>query len=193
MGSSKRMMFPVAFALLVYGSCAHEPPAREPAPAIPYPTTLAPAVRACCSAFRLARQEDVRGAWLDSDGEGSVPFFVEGDFNGDGAKDAAVLLIAGDGVGVELAVFEGGPQVYRLGHRRSLSRVDDIQIAAPQEVVLRLVRKGEEWAPEGGDVPQTYPHFHDAIAFETRKANPQGMVLAYAHLIYWNGKSYAAY
>lgn len=122
-----------------------------------------------------------------------MAFYVEGDFNGDGAQDAAALLVAADGAGVELAVFEGAPQGrYRLAHRRSLSKVDGLQIATPQEVVLLLVRKGEEWAPEAGDVPRSYDHAHDAIAFETRKAD-RGTIIAYAHLLYWNGESYAEY
>ncbi len=202
MDSCKQIILLALMGLTLLASCTREPSAPErsrpsprgaQAPAIDYPSGLADAVNACCAGFHLPRRNEVRGAWADSDGAGSVAFFVEGDFNGDGAKDAAALLVSSDGAAVELAVFEGGPGSYRLAHRRSLSRVDDLKIEAPQEIVLVLVRRGDEWAPECGDVPQTFAHSHDAIAFETRKTDAQGSVLAYAHLLYWNGKSYAEY
>ncbi len=150
-------------------------------------------MRQCCSDFHLPRQNEVQGAWLDSDGEGSVPFLIEGDFKGDGSQDAAVLLVAANRAGVALAIFERAGQGYRLAHRRALDRFGDVVIGAPQEIILQLVRKGEEWAPEGGDVPMTYAHAHDAIGLETRKADTQGLVIAYKHLIYWDGKKYAEY
>jgi hypothetical protein len=133
------------------------------------------------------------GAWADSDGTGSVPFFVEGDFNGDKTNDAAVLLVAASGVSVELVIFERAAQGFRLAHRRGLERVDDVVIATPQEIVLLLVRKGDDWAPEGGDVPQTYEHAHDAISLETRKVDSAGNPIYYKHLVYWNGEKYAEY
>lgn len=132
-------------------------------------------------------------AWLDSNGEGSVAFFVEGDFNGDGRKDAAVILIGTPESKVQLVVFEGTSQGYRQAYTRPLEKVGDLKIGAPQEIVLLLVRKGEEWAPEAGDVPQTYEHAFDAVAFETRKTDAVGSLIAYLHLVYWDGKRYAEY
>lgn len=191
----------VPLAILLAGCSQPSPPQPERAapstpsfndPAVTYPNGLAEAARKCCGDFHLPQRNEVHGAWMDSDGEGSVPFLVQGDFNGDGLKDAAALLVSASGSAALLVVFEGAAQDYRLAHRRPLDSVGDVTIAAPQEIVLRLIRKGEEWAPESGDVPQDYVHAHDAIPFETRKVVAHGLI-HYQHLIYWDGKQYAEY
>ncbi len=198
----KRRMYMLAAGLMLLAACSRPSPAQDeraaaPAPsssdpAVGYPTGLAEAVRRCCPDFHLPRQDEVHGKWQDSTGAGSVPFLIEGDFNGDGAKDAAVLLVAANRAGVALAIFERAGQNYRLAHRRALDRFGDVVIGAPQEIILQLVRKGEEWAPEGGDVPMDYAHAHDAIGFETWKDLEYG-VLNSKQLIYWDGKRYAEY
>lgn len=129
-------------------------------------------------------------------------FAIEGDFNGDRALDVAVLLIDSRG-GPTLALFEHHPPSpglrgtsgrFTLAYRRRLDTVvDDVVIEAPQEIVLRLVKRGEAWAPEGGDVPMAYPHAFDAVEFATFKPTPGGGVEARLHLVYWTGERYAEY
>ncbi len=151
---------------------------------------LVSAVTSCCAGLRLPMARDMRAPWSLQ----AANFAIEGDFNGDQALDAAVLLIDATGNGAPtLAVFHHDNGRFVLADRRRLTRVDDVPIGSPQEVVLRLVKRGSAWAPEGGDVPTAYPHPFDAIEFSSHHVSRSGLIDARLHLLYWNGKQYAAY
>lgn len=170
------------------------PSQRRHEPALAYPAGLTEATQRCCSDWRLPEARDVTGSWQHSPTKGSAAFFVEGDFDGDGLKDAAVLLVDSSGKRVELAIFHarvGGGYVH--AYRRGLARVGDVSIGSPQEIALVLVRKGEDWAPEGGDVQQRFPHEHDAVVFETHKVNEHGSRIHYQQMVYRRGRRYAEY
>lgn len=155
-----------------------------------YRRGLAAAVSACCAGLRLPGGGDMREPWSLQ----THNMAVEGDFNGDGELDAAVLLIeAGAGGGPTLAVFHSGDGRYHLVHRQKVDRLDDVVIERPQDAVLRVVRRGEEWAPEGGDVPRSYPHSFDAIELSSHKIAAGGGVDTRLRLIHWTGSRYAMY
>jgi hypothetical protein len=117
---------------------------------------------------------------------------VRGDFNGDQRGDLAVILIAVQARrSPRLAVFEERASGHVLAHSGQLDEMDDVVIDVPQEVLLRLVKQGEEWAPEAGDVPKSYAHAFDAIELASWKKSVGGAVDNRLHLVYWNGKRYA--
>jgi hypothetical protein len=155
-----------------------------------YRAGLEAAVAACCPEVRLPGGRDMLGPWSLT----NPTYAIEGDFNGDRSVDVAVLLVdTGGAPGPTVAVFHFVEGRYQLAHRQRLDRVDDIAIARPQEIVLRLIKRGEAWAPEGGDVPQTYPHSFDAVAFSTQQSTVTGGLEARQHLLYWNGHRYELY
>lgn len=156
-------------------------------PAPHFRPPLSSAVDDCCAGLRLPGARDIRIPWSLT----TPNYAVEGDFNGDAAVDVAVLLVESGAGAPTLAIFEYRKGRFLLGYRDKLDKVDDVAIEAPQEVVLRLVRRGESWAPEGGDVAPSYPHPFDAIEVSTHKTSPAGGVDTRLHLVYWDGKRYA--
>lgn len=150
---------------------------------------LAAAASECCPGVRLPDARDMLPPWSPA----ASNYAVEGDFNGDGELDAAVLLVdATANTAPTLTVFHRQDGRYRVAYRQRLGTVDDVVIDRAQEIVVRLVKRGEEWAPEGGDVPQAYPHAFDAVAFATHKSTASG-IEARQHLLYWDGRRYAQY
>ena len=154
-----------------------------------YRPGLAAAVSACCAGLRLPGGRDMLVPWsLATPG-----YAIEGDFNGDEQDDAAVLLVdPRAGEGPTLAIFHRQDGRYQLAYRQKMARVDDISISKPQEIVVRLVKRGEKWAPEGGNAARTYPHAFDAIELSTHKATA-GAIHTRVQLIYWSGDRYLTY
>jgi hypothetical protein len=154
-----------------------------------YRAGLAAAVSACCAGLRLPGGRDMLAPWsLTTPG-----YAIEGDFNGDDQDDAVVLLVdPRAGEGPTLAVFHGQDGRYELAYRQKVAQVDDISIAKPQEIVIRRVKRGEEWTPERGDARRTYPHAFDAIELSTHKT-AAGAIDTRLHLIYWSGGRYLTY
>lgn len=105
-------------------------PTPLPTP-IPVPTPEAP------RGWRFPEAKDVRGDWK-AGGKGSAPpYRVRGDFNADGLRDEAWILIPGDGKGSSLFVF--------LKQRDESFRSVQLEYSeegAPQNMFISIAEKG---------------------------------------------------
>jgi hypothetical protein len=144
---------------------------NPPAP----PPALLTSIRKNFPEFRVPAAADLTGQWAQSGRAGVPPFISQGDFNGDGLTDAAVILI-GHNLW-RFVVFEqtsGGAYfpayVARPKLRTELPKVgkdgEGTSIEAPQEMIVKTLVKGQVWAPEGGDQPYQVKLPVDGIVVE---------------------------
>ena len=139
------------------------------------PPALVNSIKKSFPDYHVPAAGDLTGHWAEKKQTGVPPFICQGDFNGDGLTDAAVILI-GQNVW-RLVIFEqrrGGDffpaYVARPKLRVELPKVgkdgEDTSIEAPQEVLLKTIAKGQLWAPEGGDQPHEVKLPVDGIVVE---------------------------
>src|SRR5262249_36776613 len=70
------------------------PPKREQATAtVHLPPQLLTAITANFPTYHVPAGTDLRGQWARAVKTGTPPFICEGDFNGDGLTDVAVILV----------------------------------------------------------------------------------------------------
>jgi hypothetical protein len=137
-----------------------------------FPPALVASVKKNFPGYRIPIEADLTGHWAEREHAGAPPFACKGDFNGDGLTDAAIILL-GKNVW-RLVIFVQGSNgdffpahVARPKMRAELPKVgEDTSIAAPQEVILKTIEKGQVWAPEGGDQPYEVKLRADGIIFE---------------------------
>lgn len=137
------------------------------------PASLADSVSANFPGYRIPAPSDIKEAWNASDA-GASPFLAQGDFNGDGRTDAA-LIILGD-KDWKLVIFEQDDQQHyapaAIFRAKSVEEVPgqsaDAVIASPQQLILAAIKQGETWAPEGGDVPTEIKLKFNGIALSHR-------------------------
>jgi hypothetical protein len=135
----------------------------------PLPDGLSASIRSNFEGYRVPEGKDITSGWTVDKGPGAFSFLCLGDFNGDGAEDAAIILIGEEGW--KFVIFEkDGPGQYRPAfvarpkNKEELGKGWEEEIlAAPQHLLLRTVKKGETWAPEADDDPNLGPMKSDAI------------------------------
>src|SRR5262249_38084951 len=97
------------------------------------------------------------------------PFLAQGDFNGDGRSDAAVIILGENDW--KLVIFEQDEQQHYAP--AAVFRAKTVEeaplyarynvIAAPQHLILKTMRKGETSVVKGGDVPNDFALKFDSI------------------------------
>src|SRR5262245_53506213 len=143
-------------------------PEQSPSGNDSVPAALVDSVNANFSGYRIPAATDIKDAWAGKEA-GASPFFAEGDFTGDGRKDAA-LIILGDS-DWKLVIFEQDEQQHYTP--AAVFRAKTVEeaplyarfnvIAAPQQLILKTMRKGETWVVEGGDVSNDFALKFDSI------------------------------
>jgi len=139
------------------------------------PTRLLTAVSENFPRYHVPAGSDLTGLWAKGDQAGTAPFICQGDFNGDGLADAAIVLIGRDAW--RFVIFEQKPggdflpaYIARPQLPTELAKGgEDISIEAPQEMILEKIAKGQVWAPEGGDEPYEVRLQTDGIILHHRK------------------------
>lgn len=119
--------------------------------------------------YRAPQAKDMTSNWAVEKQASASPFMCRGDFAGDGADDTAIILIGEEGW--RLVVFQKDGRgkyrpafVARPKNKEELGKYWEKEIlAAPQQLVLRTVKKGNTWAPEADDDPNLGPMTVDAI------------------------------
>ena len=154
------------------------------------PAALTEAIEGALPGFSIPGASDLKEEWADDKGR-SFPYITWGYLNGDSLTDVAVVLLGDDEW--KFAILHGGAGGYevvyvREGDAESAAR----DIASPQQIVLRLVLKGESWTPEAGDIPQEFDHDFDAVEF-TVNHRRRFFLEGNASLIYWDGSEYRRY
>jgi hypothetical protein len=102
---------------------------------------------------------------------GTLPFLCWGDFNGDGLRDAAVVIA--NERDWRLVIFEQNQRdqylpafVARPRKKADLGRYwDENMRIAPQQAILRTISRGEAWTPAAGEGWQEIRPQFDAIEF----------------------------
>jgi hypothetical protein len=132
------------------------------------PAALVESVNANFSGYRIPAAADIKDAWAGKEA-GASPFLAQGDFDGDGRNDAAVIII-GDS-DWKLVIFEQDEQQHYAP--AAVFRAKTVEeaplyarynvIAAPQHLILKSMRKGETWVVEGGDVSNDFALKLDSI------------------------------
>jgi hypothetical protein len=155
------------------------------------PASLTESVAANFAGYHVPSPADIKEAWGAKDA-GVTPFLAQGDFNGDGRIDAALIILGESDW--KLVIFEQDDQqrfapaaVFRP---KTIEEVPghsaNSVIAAPQHLVLSTIEQGETWAPEAGDVPTEVKLKSDGIRLSWRpKPNYD-----YQSLIYFDDGKY---
>ena len=123
------------------------------------PEAMQASVVANFPGYRVPEGKDITGGWAIDKQPGAFSFLCRGDFNGDGVEDAAVILIGQQSW--RLVIFENNSLgqyrpafVARPKNKAELGKYWENQIlSAPQQLIIRTVKKGETWAPEADDDP----------------------------------------
>ena len=154
------------------------------------PAALTEAIEGALPGFSVPGTSDLEEEWAP-DKRVSFPYITWGYLNGDSLTDVAVVLLGDDEW--KFAILHGGAGGYEVvyvmeGDAESATR----DIASPQQIVLRLVRKEESWAPEAGDIPQEFEHDFDAVEFAV-KHRRRFFLEVNVSLIYWDGSEYRRY
>lgn len=157
---------------------APTPPAAQattqssPPATSPVPPALAESVTANFPGYRVPGAAEIKEAWSASDA-GASPFIAQGDFNGDGRIDAALIILGASDW--RLVIFEQDDQqhyaptaVFRAKTIEELSSSGNAVIASPQQLLLATIKQGETWTPEAGDVRSEVRLKSDAIALSHR-------------------------
>jgi len=147
------------------GGSASRPASQEPF----LPEGLQASVTANFPGYRVPEGKDIWGGWTVDQQPGAFSFLCRGDFNGDGTVNAAVILIGDQDW--RFVILEKDTQgryqpafVARPKNKEELGKYWEQQILiAPQQLLLRTVKKGEIWAPEAGDDPNMGPMRFDTI------------------------------
>lgn len=147
------------------------------------PDSIQNMIRSEFPAFRIPGQSDMKGAWATDTEPGKLPYFAEGDFNGDGLCDFA-LVLAGERE-YRLVIFHAKPDCsYSVGYKTSHPWSQDVTL---QNVFIATIPKDEEKKVESiapGDkvVESVKYHFKtDALEWTTFGAG--------VSLLHWkNGK-----
>jgi hypothetical protein len=151
------------------------------------PNSLTESIKTNFPGFRGPTASDMSGPWVSEKMSGLFPFIAWGDFNGDGLTDVAIILISDKQW--KFIIFHGKSQGYVPAYEKGgIINEHSAKIQFPQQVTIRTVKKGEGWAPEGGDIPTEYKHEFDAIAFSI-----YGKMQLYLSLIYWDNGKYSEY
>lgn len=117
--------------------------------------------------IRVPSKEDTIGKWATYSKENIVPYATWGDFNGDGLKDVALILIrqAGKARRWEFYVFHQlanqNYQAINMDHRFD---------GQPQQIYLTTLKAGEKIVVEGKSLPYTYEY--DSIVFSSFEGEP---------------------
>jgi hypothetical protein len=119
----------------------------------PFPPGLQAIVSAEFPAYRIPEGRDIVGGWTVDQKMGVSSFLCRGDFNGDGLEDVAAVLISEQGW--RFAIFEqDNERAYRLTfvarpkNKEELGKDREKELLSnPQQISLRKVPKGENWAP----------------------------------------------
>lgn len=178
----KRLMTLSCLALIVFYGCKkqqHEAQIvskpQQAATLDALPPRLVTAVSENFPQYHVPAGGDLTGQWAQGGQAGSPPFMCQGDFNGDGLTDEAIVLI-GQG-SWRFVIFEqrqGGDFFPVYTARPHLPTElpkggEDSSIEAPQEMILERIEKGQVWAPEGGDEPYEVKLQTDGIILHHRK------------------------
>jgi hypothetical protein len=133
--------------------------------------------------LKVPGPSDVKGLWATETPSGSLPYFAQGDYNGDGRKDFALVL--SDQKDYWLVVFQQATDcTYSVAYKTGGSFSEGITL---QSVFVRTIPKGEEKVmqsigPGGKQVESMKYKFEtDALEWTT--------VGGSVSLVYWkNGK-----
>ena len=179
---TNRFMRVGCLALLVLSGCdkkQHDaqvvPKPQDATAADALPARLLTAITENFPRYHVPAGSDLTGLWAKAGQAGTPPFICQGDFNGDGLADAAIVLIGRDAW--RFVIFEQGPggdflpaYIARPQLPTELPKGgEDISIEAPQEMILERIAKGQVWAPEGGDERYEVRLQTDGIVLHHRK------------------------
>lgn len=156
------------------------------------PKDLIEHIKTKFAGFRVPTQSDITGYWSSEKLPGEFPFIAWGDFNGSGRVDAALILI--NNKECKLVIFER----LKKGYQSAYTLVWEInkpgaRIQRPQQILLRLVKKGEGWTPGGGDFAMEYKYEFDAIDITKYEKTPDNIIELYMSLVYWVNGEYKKY
>jgi hypothetical protein len=152
------------------------PKPDQTAALVSLPPRLRAAIKENFVLYHVPSGADLKGHWAQADQEGSPPFLCQGDFNGDGLTDYAIVLIGQENW--RFVVFEQRPEgdffpayVARPYLDSELPRGarEEGLFDAPQELVVEKLAKGQVWAPEAGDEPYEVKLQTDGIILHHRK------------------------
>lgn len=126
------------------------------------PDSLLESIKTNFPGFRVPAASDMTGEWASEKKPGSFPFITWGDFDGDGEIDVAVILSSD--TQWKLIIFHQKTKKYVPVYVRGgeIKKTGEL-IQIPQQICLQLVKGGEVWYPEGGDVIMEYKVQFDAI------------------------------
>ena len=140
------------------------------------PESVPKTIRADFPDFRIPGQSDMKGLWATETEPGSLPYFAQGDFNGDGRQDFA-LVLAGQ-KDYSFVIFHGEADcTFSVGYKTTLPFNEGITL---QSVFIRTIPKGEEKVIEsigpGGKAVESvrYKFETDALEWTTVGAPPWG-------------------
>ncbi len=162
----------IAIAFWIIPSCVDTPTGgaaqqertaarQQPTPAA-LPQSLADFVRNKFKQFRLP-EEEARAGWGAACGGSSLPYWVQGDFNGDGRLDAALLLVGHVRFGNhfwDVVALHQGAKGFSVLDSFNLDRFEDQPPArskAFQQYCLRLLPAGAPIIVDGDRLSYTYP------------------------------------
>jgi len=120
------------------------------------PTSVRGLLHATLPDLSVPDQTDLKGLWATEAKPGSLPYFEEGDFNGDGRRDFTILLRNAKEFWLVILHGESGCN-YTIGYK--LGPYTDIDL---QKVFLRVVPKGQEEVTSGNETSH-YKFDTDAI------------------------------
>jgi len=137
------------------------------------PPALSESVTGNFPGYRIPGPADIKEAWSASDA-GASPFLAQGDFNGDGRTDAALIILGESDW--KLVIFEQDDQqhyapaaIFRAKTTEEVpGQSADTVIASPQQLILATMKQGETWAPKAGDVATEVKLKSDGIALSHR-------------------------
>lgn len=146
-------------------------------PGLILPRTLEDLIRAKFSDFRVPSNADMTDAWATETSPGMLPFFSTGDFNGDGLKDAAILLTSDKYW--KLVIFNGERGCsYSVGFETG-GEYDGASLKL-QLIFIQTLRKGE--AASTGEQTERHKFKTDAVELTFYEQS--------SALIYWKADKY---
>jgi hypothetical protein len=120
------------------------------------PESVQETIRSTFAGLAVPGASDMKGLWATETKPGSLPYFAEGDFNGDGRQDFAVVL--SNEKEFWLVIFHGQAECsFTVGHK--IGGYTGIPL---QSVFLRTIPKGQEEVITGSETSR-YKFETDAL------------------------------
>lgn len=137
------------------------------------PASLTESVAANFTGYHVPSPADIKEAWGAKDA-GTTPFLAQGDFNGDGRIDAALIILGESDW--KLVIFEQDDQQHyapaAVFRPKTIEEIPGHSaksvITVPQHLVLSTIEQGETWVEDSGDVSSDFNLKFDGIKLSYR-------------------------